>query len=124
MKPVTPQTDAQSGDELGVQVEYVNEVDEKMLSGRHQVEFKHIFDKFKTDVPATNGKGENEDGDEAQTGANKKDEDDETQQLSKKKLKELNRMKVSELKMSVKRPDLVEAWDVTAKDPLFLVWLK
>jgi len=33
-------------------------------------------------------------------------------------------MKVSELKQIVKRPDLVDPWDVTAKDPLFLIWLK
>ena len=33
-------------------------------------------------------------------------------------------MKVSQLKQLVKRPDVVEAWDVTAKDPLFLVWMK
>jgi splicing factor 3B subunit 2 len=33
-------------------------------------------------------------------------------------------MKVFDLKMQVKRPDLVEAWDITAKDPLFLMELK
>lgn len=27
------------------------------------------------------------------------------------------RMKIFDLKMNVKRPDLVEAWDATAKDP-------
>jgi splicing factor 3B subunit 2 len=26
--------------------------------------------------------------------------------------------------MNAKRPDLVEAWDVTSKDPLFLIYLK
>ena len=36
----------------------------------------------------------------------------------------MNRMKVSQLKQVVKRPDIVEAWDVTAQDPVFLVWLK
>jgi hypothetical protein len=30
-------------------------------------------------------------------------------------------MKVFDLKMQVERPDLVEAWDVTAKDPIFLL---
>jgi len=44
--------------------------------------------------------------------------------LSKKKLKQLKRMKVSELKQIVKRPDVVEVWDVTANDPMFLIWLK
>ena len=33
-------------------------------------------------------------------------------------------MKVFDLKMKVKRPDLVEAWDVTALDPIFLMDMK
>ena len=33
-------------------------------------------------------------------------------------------MKVFDLKMKVKRPDMVEAWDITAKDPLFLMEMK
>eukprot|EP00826_Nyctotherus_ovalis_P066467 TRINITY_DN9822_c0_g4_i2.p2 TRINITY_DN9822_c0_g4~~TRINITY_DN9822_c0_g4_i2.p2 ORF type:complete len:336 (-),score=134.69 TRINITY_DN9822_c0_g4_i2:68-1075(-) len=33
-------------------------------------------------------------------------------------------MKVAELKQIVKRPDVVEVWDVTATDPMFLIWLK
>jgi splicing factor 3B subunit 2 len=33
-------------------------------------------------------------------------------------------MKVFDLKMQVRRPDLVEAWDITAEDPLFLMELK
>lgn len=30
-------------------------------------------------------------------------------------------MKIFDLKMFAQRPDMVEAWDVTAKNPLFLV---
>lgn len=44
--------------------------------------------------------------------------------LSKKKLKQLKRIPVAQLKVLVDRPDLVESWDVTAKDPLLLMWLK
>lgn len=33
-------------------------------------------------------------------------------------------MKIFDLKMAAKRPDMIEAWDVTAKDPLFLVTMK
>lgn len=33
-------------------------------------------------------------------------------------------LKVAQLKALVKRPDLVEAWDITAPDPLLLVYLK
>jgi hypothetical protein len=29
-------------------------------------------------------------------------------------------LRVAQLKAIVKRPDLVEAWDITAMDPLFL----
>lgn len=36
----------------------------------------------------------------------------------------MTRMKVFDLKMKIRRPDLVEAWDVTAKDPLFLMDMK
>jgi len=36
----------------------------------------------------------------------------------------MKRMSVFELKMKSSRPDLVENWDVTAPDPLFLIKLK
>ena len=36
----------------------------------------------------------------------------------------MNRMKVFDLKMKIRRPDMVEAWDVTSKDPLFLLEMK
>lgn len=41
--------------------------------------------------------------------------------MTKKQRKQLAQMKIFDLKMQVKRPDLVEAWDVTSKDPLFLL---
>ncbi|BHF80934.1 Splicing factor 3B subunit 2 [Sparganum proliferum] len=44
--------------------------------------------------------------------------------LSKKKLKLLNRPSVASLKQAVSRPDVVEMWDVCARDPLLLVYLK
>lgn len=46
------------------------------------------------------------------------------QKLSKKKRKLLSRMKVSELKQITNHPEVVEAWDVTAQDPILLVQLK
>lgn len=123
---MVPQDDAQAGNELGVEVEYVNELDEKMLSGKHQVEFKHIFERFKSDaIPGVKDAAEGDSGPAGQNGEKKdKAEVDEQPKLSRKRQKELNRMKVSELKQVVKRPDVVESWDVTAKDPLFLVWMK
>ncbi len=44
--------------------------------------------------------------------------------ISKRKLKQMTRMTVSELKQRVSHPELVEMHDVTAKDPLLLLHLK
>ncbi|CAD8123770.1 unnamed protein product [Paramecium sonneborni] len=44
--------------------------------------------------------------------------------LSKKQRKQLRWLKVAELKQKVKRPDLVEFWDITSPDPNFLIQLK
>ena len=51
-------------------------------------------------------------------------DDEDEQQVSKRKLRDLNRPSVAELKRRVKRPDLVEAHDITAPDPDFLLELK
>lgn len=47
-----------------------------------------------------------------------------TKKISKKKRKLLNRMKISDLKQKTIHPEVVEAWDVTAQDPVLLVFLK
>jgi splicing factor 3B subunit 2 len=52
------------------------------------------------------------------------DDDDDEPSMSKRKLRELIRPTVAELKRRVQRPDLVEAHDVTAADPDFLIALK
>lgn len=52
------------------------------------------------------------------------DQTEEVIQLSKRKQRHAARMTVGELKLYVSRPDLVEPWDVTAHDPLFLIWMK
>ena len=52
------------------------------------------------------------------------DDDDDKPTMSKRKLRELLRPSVAELKRRVDRPDLVEAHDVTAADPDFLIALK
>lgn len=51
-------------------------------------------------------------------------EDDEEDGVSKRKLREMLRPSVAQLKSRVKRPDLVDAHDVTAMDPEFLIELK
>lgn len=44
--------------------------------------------------------------------------------ISKKQRKMLRWLKVADLKSKVSRPDLVEFWDITSPDPMFLVHLK
>ena len=44
--------------------------------------------------------------------------------MNRKQRKEAKRMKVAYLKSIVKRPDLCEGWDVTAPDPILLLYLK
>lgn len=51
-------------------------------------------------------------------------DDSEKNQVSKRRIKELTRMTVADLKHKVDRPQLVESHDVTAKDPIFLLQLK
>jgi splicing factor 3B subunit 2 len=52
------------------------------------------------------------------------EDDDEKKPMSKRKLREMTRPSVAELKRRVKRPDLVEAHDITAFNPDFLILLK
>lgn len=54
----------------------------------------------------------------------KQEEGQDAPALSKKKLKALQRPSVASLKQAVTRPDVVEMWDVCARDPLLLVYLK
>ena len=56
--------------------------------------------------------------------ATKKSADKKAPPMTKKQRKQLAQMKIFDLKMQVRRPDLVEAWDVTSKDPLFLLECK
>jgi len=44
--------------------------------------------------------------------------------MTKKQKKLKTRMTIFELKMHSLRPDLVETWDTTATDPLFLLEMK
>ena len=56
--------------------------------------------------------------------SDKEDEQDDAQPMSKRKLRESLRPTVAELKRRVKHPHLVEAHDITAADPEFLIHLK
>ena len=44
--------------------------------------------------------------------------------VSKRKRKMMTRMTLFDLKLKSRRPDLVENWDITANDPLFLLEMK
>lgn len=52
------------------------------------------------------------------------DEEGEKKPLSKKKARKMNRLTVAELKQLVKKPEVVEWWDVSASDPRLLLHLK
>lgn len=63
-------------------------------------------------------------GENAVVQASKSDKESLDKRPSKRKIKQLTRMSVADLKQAVARPELVELHDVTAKDPVFLLHLK
>jgi len=64
------------------------------------------------------------DGDAGDPAIGDDDDNDDEEELSKRKLKDMLRPTVAQLKQRVSCPELVEAHDVTAPDPDFLVYLK
>ena len=72
------------------------------------------------------GDGENSDDDMPVDGESGGDSDggEEPAKLSRRQRKKLHRLSVAQLKQLVKRPDVVEAHDVTSSDPRLLVFLK
>eukprot|EP00163_Fabomonas_tropica_P016058 TRINITY_DN28977_c0_g1_i1.p1 TRINITY_DN28977_c0_g1~~TRINITY_DN28977_c0_g1_i1.p1 ORF type:complete len:624 (-),score=189.11 TRINITY_DN28977_c0_g1_i1:81-1952(-) len=74
------------------------------------------------DATKENGKQDGSDSDSSSDSDS--DGEDGKNKLSKKQKKKLYRLKVSQLKQLVDRPDVVEIWDVTASDPSLLVYLK
>ena len=118
----------------------IEEEDEYLLAGTDYEEFKDIFAFYRPPKKANldrifvdeeeemeKKKKELEEArklEEKQKKESAADANREVPSLSKKKKKQLKRMQVAQLKVLVKRPDLVEAWDVTAPDPLFLIQLK
>lgn len=61
---------------------------------------------------------------DATVGGDDVDEDEDGAHMSKRKIREMLRPSVADLKRNVPRPDLVEAHDVTANDPEFLINMK
>lgn len=127
---------------LNVDIEYVQEeivFDEKNPFYR---QFAKIFENFKIIDEKTAKKNEEEEArkrelqrmielkkvpkfaEEEEEEEKKENADDSKPKISKRKLKQLSRLSVAELKQCVARPDVVEMHDVTARDPKLLVLLK
>ena len=117
---VATEEDKNKADDENVEIEYVAE---PILS--EEVEGLR---KFKEMIPLT-GSGylqENEKSGAIRVEEDNEDDVDEEERkaMSKRKLREMLRPSVAELKRKVTRPELVEAHDITAADPEFLIELK
>ena len=119
---------------LNVEIDYVMpEVDQSLPE-----EYQRIFQYFtapalvdeeeQRDVEMEMNADRNEESDASSQSDMEMSDHEEDRELlstkSRRKLKESLRPSVADLKKKVDRPDLVEWWDVTAKDPEFLVFLK
>ena len=112
-----------------VVVEYVADamVDE---SDPNYVEWIKIFEKFQKKPEVEVVTQEVAEVKEVKKEEKKKVESDDEEEekkkekLSRKKFKLVNRLSIAELKQLVRRPDVVEVWDVTSSDPKLLVFLK
>lgn len=110
-----------------VEIEYVYEAPAQDELFKN---FAHVFEKFSqfNQIPAEEpNEPENEVAlvvDKEKNRSVKESKEDEEKKVSKRKLKQITRMTVAELKQKVDRPELVELHDITAKDPLFLIHLK
>ena len=110
-------------EEEDVEIEYVAEA--PMVPQEGQFEALRRFEERVSAVITDDEKNSLEKGSSVALIKDELDEeDDESKHLSKRKLREMLRPSVAELKRRVERPDLVEAHDVTAADPEFLIQLK
>jgi len=131
--------------EENIEIEYIDE-DPKTKSKFYE-EFKNVFEYFV--IPKKEKKENQEDDGEDENNLELNEDNynnnnnqnygeypgaadyraenecrEESKKLSKKKRKLLNRMKISDLKQKTNHPEVVEAWDCTAQDPVLLVYLK
>lgn len=111
-----------------VEVEYIvaNLTDEIDRSDPNYSEFAGIFERFKSMAETKIEEEIPEQEEKIEEGQKNDEETDENgaPKLSKRAKKKLKRPSLAVLKQLVKRPDVVESWDVTAADPLLLVFLK
>lgn len=114
-QPIIP---VKEEEEDKIEIEYVtaNPLDEIDPNDPSYQEFAEIFQRF---TPADTEEDMMEEEEEAE-----KQEQEEEVTLSNRQKKKQKRLSVAVLKTLVKRPDVVEAWDVNARDPGLLVYLK
>jgi splicing factor 3B subunit 2 len=105
-------------EEEQVEIEYVaaNPLEDLDPNDPAFQEFAGVFQRF-------NPEQNDEELMEEDNGEGKEDEEEE-KEVSKRQKKKEKRLSVAVLKTLVKRPDVVEVWDVTAADPGILVFLK
>lgn len=116
-----------------VEIEYVYEAPEENDLFKN---FANVFERFSRAGPIkSKSNDETEESDkkaivvstntETDQRLKKADEnEDKEKKISKKRMKQMTRMSVADLKQKVARPELVELHDVTGKYPLFLLHLK
>jgi len=108
-----------------VEIEYVsvNPLEELDQNDPNYQDFARIFDHFTPkDIPE--GELEGKLSDDKVKSENSNEKLEEEKKISKKEKKRQKRVSIAVLKQLVKRPDVVEAWDVTSADPMLLVYLK
>jgi splicing factor 3B subunit 2 len=121
---------APDADQPQVEIEYVAEPVKMMMAGdgaggdgdafdalrrfQERADAIVISDDERGNAAASAVDGGDEDG----------DDDEYNESISKRRIRDMIRPSVAELKRRVERPDLVEAHDVTAADPEFLIQLK
>lgn len=93
-----------------ISIDAREEAHEGHEDGSHQV---HMFQ--------SGAQGKEVDGASAVVSADHPETD---QPVSRKKLRQMRRPSIANLKQSIDRPDVVEVWDATAPDPELLVYLK
>jgi len=112
-------------DEVEIEYVAVNPLDE-IPDDPNFSEFAQIFEKFtKVEENSEAGAGQAEITTISLAEQSKEEEEeDSTKKQSKKQKKREKRLSIAVLKTLVKKPEVVETWDVTSADPALLVHLK
>jgi len=121
-KKYTPQNDFTIKEEEKYEIEYVlaNPLEGLDPNDPSYQEFANIFQRFNIEKSEDVKEEQEQNGKDGVNGT----ENDEEHKVSKKQKKREKRLTIAVLKSLVKRPDMVEAWDVTSADPGLLVFLK